>query len=57
MKPRYAVALVFVMAKTEPLCLAGYATTKEFVATGGSRADGTVHLSYEYGMFESPHED
>jgi hypothetical protein len=24
------------------------------VATGGSRADGTVNLSYEYGMFQKP---
>jgi hypothetical protein len=34
--------------------LAGCATQKELVPTGGSRADGTVHLSYEVGMFEKP---
>lgn len=27
---------------------------KEMVATGGSRADGTVRMSYEYGGFEVP---
>jgi len=34
--------------------LAGCATDKILQATGGSRADGTVDLSYEYGMFERP---
>jgi hypothetical protein len=37
--------------------VAGCATTKEFTATNGSRADGTVTLSYEYGLLESPQED
>lgn len=36
------------------LGLAGCATTKEWGATGGSRADGTVKLSYQYGLFEKP---
>lgn len=40
------------------LALAGVmsacATQKEMVPTGGSRADGTVQLSFEYGMFEKP---
>jgi hypothetical protein len=36
------------------ICLAGCATVKTWQATGGSRSDGTVRLSYEYGMFESP---
>ncbi len=35
------------------LVLAGCATQKIMVPTGGSRADGTVNLSYEYGMFEA----
>jgi YecR-like lipoprotein len=39
------------------ICLASCATTKEFTATNGSRADGTVTLSYEYGLFESPQEN
>lgn len=34
--------------------LVGCATTKEWSATGGSRADGTVVLSYEQGGFEQP---
>lgn len=33
------------------------ATAKTWQATGGSRSDGTVRLSYEYGMFEVPHVD
>lgn len=37
--------------------LSGCVTQKEWVATGGSRADGVVRLSYEYGMFESPQVD
>jgi YecR-like lipoprotein len=36
------------------IVLTGCATTKEFAATGGSRSDGTVKLSYEYGEFEKP---
>jgi len=28
--------------------------SKAIVPTDGSRADGTVKLSYEYGMFEAP---
>lgn len=34
--------------------LAGCATQKQWAATGGSRADGTVKLSYEYTEFEAP---
>ena len=30
------------------------ATPKNWSATGGSRSDGTVKLSYEYGLFEVP---
>ncbi|ODA66232.1 hypothetical protein A7A08_02879 [Methyloligella halotolerans] len=30
------------------------AKNKELVATGGSRADGTVDLSYEYAALEKP---
>lgn len=32
----------------------GCASIKILQATGGSRADGVVDLSYEYGMFEQP---
>lgn len=27
---------------------------KQLVPTGGSKSDGTVRMSYSYGMFESP---
>ncbi|MCE5233824.1 MAG: YecR-like lipofamily protein [Xanthomonadaceae bacterium] len=33
---------------------AGCTTVKTLQATGGSRADGVVELSFEYGMFEKP---
>jgi hypothetical protein len=32
----------------------GCAVQKTMEATGGSRADGTVKLSYEFGMFQVP---
>jgi hypothetical protein len=34
--------------------LAGCATDVVLQATGGSRADGVVNLSYEYGAFQAP---
>jgi YecR-like lipoprotein len=36
------------------LTLSNCAAPKVLQATGGSRADGTVELSYEYGGFERP---
>jgi hypothetical protein len=36
------------------LLATGCATVKTLEATGGSRSDGTVELSYEYGGFETP---
>lgn len=36
------------------LAVAACATAKSYTATGGSRSDGTVRLSYEVGMFEVP---
>ena len=36
------------------LTLQGCAVQKQLVATGGSRADGTVKMAYEFGMFEQP---
>jgi hypothetical protein len=36
------------------LAVQGCAVQKQMVATGGSRADGTVKLSYEFAMFEKP---
>lgn len=34
--------------------LTGCVTTKDWSATGGSRSDGVVRLSYEVGEFERP---
>jgi YecR-like lipoprotein len=34
--------------------LTGCATQKVMQATGGSKADATVDLSYSYGLFEKP---
>lgn len=34
--------------------LMGCATTKNWEATGGSKADGVVKLSYQYGFLEQP---
>lgn len=39
---------------TFALAATGCAVQKELVPTGGSRSDGTVELSYEFGMFETP---
>ena len=35
----------------------GCATQKALTATGGSRSDGTVKLSFEYGPLEAPQVD
>lgn len=42
---------------TLALSLTGCATTVTPVATGGSRADGIVEMSYEYGAFVVPQVD
>ncbi|EGT0042147.1 MULTISPECIES: YecR family lipoprotein [Enterobacteriaceae] len=44
--------LLVLLAST--LILSGCATKKQLVPTGGSKADGTVRMSYSYGMFEQP---
>ena len=36
------------------LSMQGCAVNKQLTPTGGSRADGTVKLSFEYGAFEVP---
>lgn len=46
--------LVLLAAGAALLTIAACATAKTYTATGGSRSDGTVRLSYEYGMFEQP---
>ncbi len=44
---------VLIIAVTA-LLISGCSSTKNWSATGGSRADATVRLSYEYGLFENP---
>lgn len=39
------------------VALAGCAVQAQMVPTGGSRADGTVKLSYEYGALQVPKVD
>jgi hypothetical protein len=46
------VAALFVVTM-----VAGCATQKEWSATGGSRSDGVVRLSYEAGSMEQPQLD
>ena len=36
------------------MSIQGCAVNKQLTPTGGSRADGTVRLSFEYGAFEVP---
>ena len=45
---------VLFVAVAAAMFVSGCATTKNWSATGGSRADATVRLSYEYGAFEKP---
>lgn len=45
---------VFLAAGAALLLASGCTVQKEMVPTGGSRSDGTVNLSYEYGLFERP---
>ena len=45
---------IMLAALSAAVVLAGCATAKNWSATGGSRADATVKLSYEYGAFEKP---
>ena len=45
---------VLIAAAVVAIIVSGCATNKNWSATGGSRADATVRLSYEYGAFEKP---
>ncbi len=49
MKTRPLLVLLFMLTT-----LIGCASVKTLQATGGSRADGVVELSYTYGAFEKP---
>lgn len=42
------------LALSALLLVGACATAKTWQATGGSRSDGTVRLSYQFGMFEAP---
>lgn len=47
-----------IMSMTFLLLLSGCsATKKDMIPMGGSKADGTVRMGYDYGMFESPKVD
>ncbi len=48
---------IFACSLASLICLAGCAVQKEWTATGGSRADGTVELAFEYGVFQKPQVD
>lgn len=45
---------VFLIATVAGLALSGCATPVDWVATGGSRSDGVVRLSFTFGEFEIP---
>lgn len=47
-------ATILVCSLLSIVLLSGCAVEEEWAATGGSRADGTVQLSYEYGEFQKP---
>jgi len=51
MKAKLILAVAVVVA------LSGCASKKNWGASGGSKADGTVKLAYTYGMFEVPEVD
>jgi hypothetical protein len=48
---------VFFAALCATAVLTGCAVQSTLVPTGGSRADGTVRLSYDYGSFQIPKVD
>ncbi len=48
------VMMVRILLVLFVVSLAGCATPKQWSAIGGSRADGTVRLAFEYGAFEKP---
>lgn len=50
-------AAVIGVAVLAAFLTAGCASNKQFVPTGGSRSDGTIKMSYDYGAFERPQVD
>ena len=51
---RFSTAATACLAVAVATCILGCARNKDLVATGGSRSDGTVVMSYEYGGLENP---
>jgi YecR-like lipoprotein len=51
---RFRRAVTACLAVAVATCILGCARNKELVATGGSRSDGTVVMSYEFGPGEIP---
>ena len=49
-----AKTMKFLILLVTSLIVCGCATPKEWIPTGGSRSDGVVELSYQYGLFEEP---
>lgn len=45
---------IVIIAGISAIILSGCATQKNLQATGGSKSDGTVELSFQYGLFEKP---
>jgi hypothetical protein len=45
---------ILAIASVTAMLLTGCAVTKDWAATGGSRSDGVVRLSYEVREFEKP---
>ena len=44
---------LFTIALTASI-ISGWSVQKNWIATGGSKADGTIKLSYEHSRFEKP---
>ncbi|SDI06660.1 YecR family lipoprotein [Pseudomonas panipatensis] len=42
------------LALAASIAITGCATKKDFYAMGGSRADGTVNMAYDFAQFEQP---
>ncbi len=57
MKKKITTGLIAVWMMAGLALVAGCAVQKNWVATGGSKADGTIQLSYQYGAFQKPELD
>ncbi len=49
--------LILIGVSLSMLLLVGCVVPKQWAATGGSRADAVIRLSYSYGAFETPQVD